>query len=161
MRCQPLRRALCVTRGKCMEVQLKVGSDSLFAESLTKSNMASYYQTRGIIWDHNQFLSSWEELDNYEVHLDQARVGVLRFSYSGDTTFLRDFQILPEFQGRGIGAKCLELVVRHALKRQSTKLVLRVFSENPAISLYESKGFVRTSEVKGLVEMEIPLSSNT
>ncbi len=53
-----------------MEVQLKVGSDSLFAESLTKSNMASYYQTRGIIWDHNQFLSSWEELDNYEVHLD-------------------------------------------------------------------------------------------
>ncbi|HIF5945858.1 TPA: GNAT family N-acetyltransferase [Vibrio parahaemolyticus] len=144
-----------------MEVQLKVGSDSLFAESLTKSNMASYYQTRGIIWDHNQFLSSWEELDNYEVHLDQDRVGVLRFSYSGDTTFLRDFQILPEFQGRGIGAKCLELVVRHALKRQSTKLVLRVFSENPAISLYESKGFVRTSEVKGLVGMEIPLSSNT
>ncbi len=117
-----------------MEVQLKVGSDSLFAESLTKSNMAGYYQTR---------------------------VGVLRFSYSGDTTFLRDFQILPEFQGRGIGAKCLELVVRHALERQSTKLVLRVFSENPAISLYESKGFVRTSEVKGVVEMEIPLSSNT
>ncbi|MER0399100.1 GNAT family N-acetyltransferase, partial [Vibrio vulnificus] len=32
-----------------MEVQLKVGSDSLFAEFLTKSNMASYYQTRGII----------------------------------------------------------------------------------------------------------------
>ncbi len=47
-----------------MEVQLKVGSDSLFAESLTKSNMASYYQTRGIIWDHNQFLSSWDVVVN-------------------------------------------------------------------------------------------------
>ncbi|TOQ07726.1 GNAT family N-acetyltransferase, partial [Vibrio parahaemolyticus] len=34
-------------------------------------------------------------------------------------------------------------------------------SENPAIKLYESKGFVRTSDVKGLVEMELPLSSNT
>lgn len=144
-----------------MEVQLKVGSDSLFAESLTKSNMAVYYQARGIIWDHNQFLSSWEDLDNYEVHFDQTRVGVLRFSYSGDATFLRDFQILPEFQGRGIGDNCLELVVRHALERQSTKLVLRVFSENPAINLYESKGFLRASEVKGLVEMELPLSSNT
>ncbi|MDK2627211.1 GNAT family N-acetyltransferase, partial [Vibrio vulnificus] len=114
------------------------------------------YQTRGIIWDHNQFLSSWEELDNYEVHLDQARVGVLRFSYSGDTNFLRDFQILPEFQGRGIGAKCLELVVRHALKRQSTKLVLRVFSQRPVIRLCACKGFVRTSEVQRLVEMESP-----
>ncbi|MDV2308484.1 GNAT family N-acetyltransferase, partial [Vibrio cholerae] len=37
MRCQPLRRALCVSRGKCMEVSLKVSSDLLFAESLTKS----------------------------------------------------------------------------------------------------------------------------
>ncbi|MGI2809592.1 GNAT family N-acetyltransferase, partial [Vibrio vulnificus] len=26
-----------------MEVQLKIGSDPLFAESLTKTNMASYY----------------------------------------------------------------------------------------------------------------------
>ncbi len=86
-----------------MEVQLKVGSDSLFAESLTKSNMASYYQTRGIIWDQNQFLSSWEELVNYEVHLNQDRVGVLRFSYSGDTTFLKDSQILPEFQAEELG----------------------------------------------------------
>ncbi|CAH0526662.1 GNAT family N-acetyltransferase [Vibrio hippocampi] len=143
-----------------MEVQLKVGSDPLFAESLTKANMASYYQTRGITWDHNQFLNSWEDLDNYEVHLDQTRVGVLRFSYSGDTTFLRDFQLLPEFQGRGIGAECLDQVVKHALGCQSTKLVLRVFSENPAINLYGSKGFVKTSEVKGLVEMEIPLISN-
>ena len=82
-----------------MEVQLKVGSDSIFVESLTKLNMASYYQTRGIIWDHNQFINSWEELDNYEVHVDKAHVDVLRFSYSSDTTFLRDFQILPEFWG--------------------------------------------------------------
>ncbi|MER0399253.1 GNAT family N-acetyltransferase, partial [Vibrio vulnificus] len=35
-----------------MEVQLTIGSDPLFAESLTKTNMASYYLTRGIIWDH-------------------------------------------------------------------------------------------------------------
>ncbi|EPR4995112.1 GNAT family N-acetyltransferase, partial [Vibrio navarrensis] len=101
------------------------------------------------------------ELDNYEIYLDRVRVGVLRLSYSSDKTFLRDFQILPEFQGRGIGAKCLEIVFRHALDRQSTKLVLRVFSENPAINLYESKGFVRASEVNGLIEMEISLSSNT
>ncbi|MFW1290454.1 GNAT family N-acetyltransferase [Vibrio parahaemolyticus] len=144
-----------------MEVQLEIGSDPLFAESLTKTNMASYYQDREISWDRNQFLSSWEELDNYEVLLNRARVGVLRFSYSGDTTYLRDFQLLPEFQGRGIGSKCLDLVIRHAFNRQSTLLVLRVFNENPAIKLYESKGFVRTSEVKGLVEMELPLSSNT
>ena len=144
-----------------MGVQFETSNDPLFAESITKTNMASYYQAREIVWDHNQFLNSWEGLDNYEVLLDRTRVGVVRFSYSGSTTFLRDFQLLPEFQGRGIGSKCLELIVRHALNRFSTKLVLRVFSENPAIKLYESKGFVRTSEVKGLVEMELLLSPNT
>lgn len=144
-----------------MEVQLTKGSAPLFAESLTKANMASYYQVREIIWDRNSFLCSWEELDNYEVNVDSTRIGVIRFSYSGDTTFLRDFQLAPEFQGKGIGSKCLELVVKHACNRQSTKLVLRVFSENPAIKLYESKGFKRTTEAKGLVEMELHLSSNT
>ena len=144
-----------------MEVQFEIDNDPLFAESLTKTNMASYYQARGILWDHNQFLSSWEDLDNYEVLLDRIRVGVVRFSYSANTTFRRDLQLLPKFQGKGIGSICLDLAVRHAFNRQSTLLVLRVFSENPAIKLYESKGFVRTSEVKGLVEMELPLSSNT
>jgi ribosomal protein S18 acetylase RimI-like enzyme len=144
-----------------MEVQFEIGNDPLFAESLTNTNMASYYQAREIVWDHNQFLNNWEDLDNYEVLLDRTRVGVVRFSYGANTTFLRDLQLLPKFQGKGIGSKCLDLVVRHAFNRQSTLLVLRVFSENPAIKLYESKGFVRTSEVKGLVEMELPLSSNT
>lgn len=147
-------------RGKCVKVQLKTSNDAIFAESLTKSNMATYYQARQIVWDHNQFVTNWEELDNYEVYLDRARVGVVRFSYNGDTCYLRDFQILPECQGKGIGSKCLDLVVKHALERQSTKLVLRVFSENPAIGLYEAKGFVRTNQVKGLIEMEHALSSN-
>ncbi|MBN3493834.1 GNAT family N-acetyltransferase [Vibrio neptunius] len=143
-----------------MNVQLKVGNDALFAEYLTKTNMAPYYQTRGIIWDHNQFLNSWQELDNYEVHLDNTRVGVLRFSYADGITFLRDLQLLPEYQGKGIGAKCLDLAAVHALNIQSTKLVLRVFSENPAINLYQSKGFIRSSEVNGLVEMTFPLGVN-
>lgn len=90
-----------------MEVQLKIGSDPLFAESLTKTNMASYYLNRGITWDHNQFLNSWEELENYEIHLDQARVGVLRFSYSGETTFLRDFQLYRSFKVEELGLSAL------------------------------------------------------
>ena len=141
-----------------MEIQIIKSSDPVFAESLTKTNMAAYYQTRNINWDHNLFLQSWEDLDNYEIYTDHTRIGVLRFSYSSDTTFLRDFQLAGEFQGRGFGSKTLELVVKHALNRHSSQMVLRVFSENPAIRLYESKGFIRTSEGNGLIEMMLPLS---
>ncbi|MBE8575202.1 GNAT family N-acetyltransferase [Vibrio sp. OPT18] len=140
-----------------MEVKLVKGSDPQFAELITKTNMASYYQARGIAWGHSQFLRSWDELDNYEVYVGGNRIGVIRFSYTRGTTFLRDFQILAEHQGRGFGAKCLDLVIEHANNQASAQLVLRVFSENPAIKLYQAKGFTKLSEVKGLVEMELLL----
>lgn len=90
-----------------MEGQFEIGNDPLFAESLTKTNMASYYQAREIVWDHNQFLDSWEDLDNYAVLLDRTRVGVVRFSYSANTTFLRDLQLLPKFQVKVLGLNVL------------------------------------------------------
>ncbi|MCT4349764.1 MULTISPECIES: GNAT family N-acetyltransferase [Vibrio] len=139
-----------------MEVRLVKGSDPKFAESITKTNMASYYQTRGIAWGHSQFLRNWDELDNYEIYVGDSRIGVIRFSYTSDTTFLRDLQILAEYQGRGFGSKCLD----YANNQSSAQLVLRVFSENPAIKLYQSKGFTQLSEVKGLVEMELLLGSS-
>lgn len=141
-----------------MELRLVKGSDPKFAESITKTNMASYYDARGIVWGHEQFLRSWDELDNYEVHVGDIRIGVVRFSYTSDTTFLRDLQILAEYQGKGFGSKCLDLVIAHASSQASNQLVLRVFSENPAIKLYQSKGFTKISEVKGLVEMELQLT---
>ncbi|MCK8086993.1 MULTISPECIES: GNAT family N-acetyltransferase [Vibrio] len=143
-----------------MEVRLVKGSDPKFAESITKTNMASYYQVRGIAWGHSQFLRSWDELDNYEIYVGDSRIGVVRFSYASGTTFLRDLQILADYQGRGFGSKCLDLAIEHANNQASTQLVLRVFSENPAIKLYQSKGFTQLSEVKGLVEMELPLGSS-
>ncbi|UPR48719.1 GNAT family N-acetyltransferase [Vibrio cyclitrophicus] len=143
-----------------MEVRLINGSDPKFAESITKMNMASYYDARGIAWGHSQFLRSWDELDNYEVYVGGNRIGVIRFSYTSDTTFLRDLQILADYQGRGFGSKCLDLAIEHANNQASAQLVLRVFNENPAIKLYQSKGFTQLSEVKGLVEMELILGSS-
>ena len=53
------------------------------------------------------------------------------------------------------------MIINHARQHQSKKLLLRVFSENPAIKLYKEKGFTQTVEVNGLIEMEFTLSSNT
>ncbi|QUJ66230.1 GNAT family N-acetyltransferase [Photobacterium sp. GJ3] len=143
-----------------MKVTFVRGTDLFFAEHLTKTNMSGYYQTHGIVWDRHQFLCSWDEFDNYEVYDGQIRVGVVRLSYSESTTYLRDLQLVSDVQGKGIGTQCLDIVRHHALKRKSQRLVLRVFRENPAIKLYESKGFTKRSEVNCLIEMELSLASN-
>jgi GNAT superfamily N-acetyltransferase len=144
-----------------MCIQFKRASEPKYAESLTQANMASYYLTRNILWNSNLFINNWDQLDNFEIYADGFRVGVVRFSYNESTTYLRDFQLNPEFQGKGIGTKSLDTIVNHARKHKSSRLVLRVFSENPAIKLYKEKGFTQTMEVDGLIEMEFTLSLNT
>ncbi len=149
------------SQGVSMDIQFKRASELKYAESLTQANMASYYLTRNIVWDSNLFINNWALLDNFEIFVDNHRVGIVRFSYNESTTFLRDLQLSPEFHGKGIGAKSLDMIINHARQHQSKKLLLRVFSENPAIKLYKEKGFTQTVEVNGLIEMEFTLSSNT
>jgi len=140
-----------------MDIALRRASDAGYAEKLTRTNMGSYYQSRNMTWDAARFSQSWQEFDNFEVWCERRRVGVVRFSYSQRTTFLRDFQLTADFQGQGVGYECLVWIIKHAQSHQSENVVLRVFAENPAIRLYQKFGFVQTAEVNGLVEMEFKL----
>jgi len=148
------------SQGVSMDIQFKSASEMKYAESLTQSNMSRYYLTRNIVWDINLFINNWAQLDNFDIFADGLRVGVVRFSYNESTTFLRDLQLSPEFQGKGIGSKSLDIIVEHARQHKSTKLLLRVFSENPAVKLYKEKKFTQTVDVNGLIEMELTLSSS-
>ncbi len=137
-----------------MQLVFNPALDARYAESLTLENMSAYYQSRGIEWDHQRFLESWEELDNFEIYVDDERVGLVRFSYDlGETTYLRDFQLEPQFQGRGYGSKSISLIKQHARERASSIIILRVFIENPAVQLYQAHGFSKSSENNGLMEM--------
>jgi len=137
-----------------MQLVFSPASDSHYAESLTQENMSAYYQSRGIVWDHQRFLESWQELDNFEIYVDEKRVGLVRFSYDeGETTYLRDFQLEPQFQGRGYGSKSISLIKQYARERACSKIILRVFIENPAVQLYHAHGFSKSSENNGLMEM--------
>ncbi|CCN34251.1 putative Acetyltransferase [Vibrio nigripulchritudo SO65] len=142
-----------------MTVKFAPSRDRDYAENLTKTNMAPYYQKRGIDWSHELFVKSWEEYDNYEVISEGLRVGVVRFTYEENITYLRDFQLSYEFQGKGIGSESLKLALAHAKKCGSSEIRLRVFSENPAVSLYRKHGFVLVSEENALITMSLKTAS--
>ena len=142
-----------------MNIELRLASDSLYAEQLTASNMANYYHRRDWSWDHQRFLKSWIEFDNFEIFVNGIRVGLVRFSYSQATTYLRDIQLEGEYQGKGVGSKVLQLIKLHGQSRGSKRLALRAFSENPVINLYKTMGFMQLAEVDGLVEMQLLLNA--
>ncbi|MCX7564207.1 GNAT family N-acetyltransferase [Xanthomonadaceae bacterium XH05] len=130
-----------------------VENDRDFCESLSRSNMEDYLVSRGIPWDSTRFLASWTELDNLMILAEGQVVGLLRLLPEQDALGLRDLQILPAYQGRGIGTWAVEQVQALAVERGYQGVQLRVYRENPALALYARLGFSAVSVVDGTIHM--------
>ncbi|MDH5185954.1 MAG: GNAT family N-acetyltransferase [candidate division WOR-3 bacterium] len=78
--------------------------------------------------------------DNYIIEIDNQKGGVVSFEEQEDLFFIRNLELLPEFQRKGIGTS----IIIHILKLARLKnkdLELQVFKINPARKLYEKLGF--------------------
>ncbi len=139
-------------------MKIKKSIDSDYAEKIAKDNMAEYYSSRNIVWSSKIFKESWPCLDNFDVFLNKEKVGVIRFSYSENSTYIRDLQIESKHQNLGIGSNCLSITKDHAKSRNDNFIKLRVFSENPALILYKKLGFNAVLENNQIIEMELKLN---
>ena len=73
-------------------------------------------------------------------------VGVLAFVVKPDCVQLNQLFILPEHQGRGIGSRCMALVLEKA-RGLGLPVRLRALKVNSrALAFYERHGFARTGE---------------
>jgi ribosomal protein S18 acetylase RimI-like enzyme len=74
-------------------------------------------------------------------------VGVLSIVDGADEIFLSQIQVLPEWQGRGIGSS----VIRHLISRGAAEgkpVTLRVLRANPrAAALYDRLGFEQAGQI--------------
>src|SRR5690606_31045707 len=80
-----------------MQVSLKpaVDSDIAFCEALSRGNMAHYHVARGIEWNTELFVSTWNELENHLLLADGEVAGLLRLLTVDDALDIRDLQVLP------------------------------------------------------------------
>jgi ribosomal protein S18 acetylase RimI-like enzyme len=125
-----------------------------FAHNLTRDNMAPYYECHGRIWNPVIFESSWPTTENYCLYLDDVLIGILRCSQSMDCLYVRDIQILPQFQNSGAGTFALAHANALAMIRELKKIQLRVFAGNRAVHLYRRLGFAQIRDDNGLLLLE-------
>jgi ribosomal protein S18 acetylase RimI-like enzyme len=110
--------------------------------------MGAYLAARAIAWDRQRFLASWQAFENLLVVADADVVGLLRLLPEQDGLGLRDLQVVPQCQGRGIGTWAVQQAQAIAAGRGVRRLQLRVYEENPARDLYARLGF-RTERIDG------------
>jgi len=129
------------------------------AAEFTFNNMRDYYAQFAPDWDAEKVLGVTAELINYDIQVDSETVGVMRLQYDGNTCILRDLQVIPNSQNKGIGSAAIEEAERLALEANTNSLDLRVFKVSPAVSLYKKAGFIIKSEDDRFFNMTKPLGT--
>ena len=122
--------------------------DMVFARNL-------YFETmRGMIerlfgWDQtreDRNFAAFFKLDEVRIiTVDGQDVGWIQEQVEERTVNLGSFYVAPAMQGRGIGTKVLEMLLRRAAD-QSKAMTLAVVKTNPARHFYEKRGFRITHE---------------
>lgn len=95
-----------------MKLSLRPASDEGMGscKRLSHGNMAPYLAARNIAWAPDRFRANWNAFENAMILADDRVAGLLRLQADDGALEIRDLQLQPVFQRRGIGS----WAIRHA-----------------------------------------------
>lgn len=100
-------------------------------------------------WDdehqNRSFEMKWPENNFRKIYVGDDLVGGVWVDDNSDFLQLREIQIHPKYQGKGIGTDVVKLEIEKS-RRAGKPLRLRVLFMNQAIDLYKRLGFVVVGE---------------
>ena len=122
-------------------------NDIGFLLQLRKASMGEHLIAAGLNLSDQQHLERINEcfLDSSIIMINKQPIGLIKLGVLSDKLHIRQLQILPKYQGKGIGGKVLALIKEKA-KVLKLPLTLNVLLANPVISLYLRYGFVVTGQ---------------
>lgn len=91
------------------------------------------------------YASTYPHATTEIIVVDGVTCGYQLVDRSGPEVVLVEVAVSPDFRGRGVGSKVLELLLESA-RRCKQDVVLNVRTDNPAQSLYERFGFSAVGE---------------
>ena len=120
-----------------------------FLFRLHRTAMQTYVTQTWGAWDEG-----WQ-LQHFQEHFDPAHceiivlqaqdIGVISVVRQVTGVFLSNIELLPAYQGQGIGTSLIKTLLDEA-RQKGVVLTLQVLKVNPARRLYERLGFVISGE---------------
>jgi N-acetylglutamate synthase-like GNAT family acetyltransferase len=122
-------------------------SDLGYLMQLRKATMGEHLIAAGLNLSDQQHLERISEFftDSSIITMNKKPIGLIKLGVLTDKLHIRQLQISPQFQGKGVGGKVLTLVKEKA-KKLHLPLTLNVLLANPVISLYLRNGFTVTGQ---------------
>lgn len=130
-------------------------SDVEFLLRLRNATMNEHILREGID------VSQDNHLDRVHFHFESAKIiqadnkdiGLFKVQRDSAPWDLIQIQLLPEYQGRGIGRDLIARLQNEA-RLSKASIVLSVYKNNPAFKLYSALNFVIDSETEKTFEMK-------
>lgn len=134
-----------------------------FLLKLRKKSMSKHLARAKIKLTNEQHLERIKE-NYYDSHIvlrerkpiGLLKLGVISLKGGEKSLHIMQLQILPEYQGQGVGSKILSVVKKRALQLQ-LPITLNVLLKNPARGLYLRHGFQIEGKNKLEFQMRCPL----
>jgi len=135
--------------------------DLPFLLELRIQTMSEHLTNAGIELNAKQQCEKVKEFyyDTQIILLNNKRVGTLKLANFSTSLHIRQFQISPKIQGKGIGSRVLQDVLKQASKLQ-LPVTLNVLLANPAKALYLRHGFIVKNENDFEYQMVYPLKQS-
>ena len=134
--------------------RLATAADADFVYRLNELTMRSYVEQTWGAWDEDFqrtfFKEHFRPDENEVIVSDTEAIGVRSIIRRPDYLFVANIQLLPEWQGRGIGRAILE-----RLLEKEPRVELEVQKVNPARRLYERLGFVIFGETETHYQLRV------
>jgi GNAT superfamily N-acetyltransferase len=96
-------------------------------------------------WQAQRFREYFDPAATQVILYEGEPVGMVGIERRATEIFLSQIELLPAYQGRGVGAYLISAVIDEA-HRENMPVTLQVLKVNPARRLYERLGFVITGE---------------
>jgi len=119
-----------------------VRTDIDFLLMLRKSTMTEHLNNAGFNYSEQDHLNRVKEFfnDSSIITNHKENIGLIKLGLFSDHIHIRQFQILPLHQGKGIGQYVIKVVQKKALEH-NLPVTLNVLLDNPAKNLYLKQGF--------------------
>lgn len=117
-------------------------TDVPFLLALRKQTMTEHLTNAGFILNDNYHLERITEsfADSLIIMLKDRQIGLIKLSKQIDKLHIRQLQILPNYQNKGIGGRVMQAVINKA-KVLNLPITLNVLLNNPAKKFYLQHGF--------------------
>jgi ribosomal protein S18 acetylase RimI-like enzyme len=131
--------------------------DSLTLRKATPNDSEFAYRAKRAVF--KEYVEGWDEDEQRQLHqqrfgaqdfrvinLSGTDVGIIAVVVTPDCLTVNQLFLLPEHQGKGIGHRCMLIILEDA-RQLGLPVRLRVMKVNPrALAFYQRLGFVRTGE---------------